>query len=195
MPERRNNNRRTALRATGAARVVAAIGMRLWAKAAHRPVDSLALLGAVAASFVIVVNALFLQSGPHPAPFLANPTPLPQNVESRSNVAAAATLKPAESAPVHSTGGSRTPQTVSARRNDPIAELIGYSIGSPSRVMAVQRALTEFGYGQIRPSGILDEPTSAAIEKFEGEHKLPVTGRLSDRLLSELSALTGRPIE
>ena len=42
--------------------------------------------------------------------------------------------------------------------------------------------LSEFGYGQIKPSGILDEATSAAIEKFEREHKLPVTGRLSDRL-------------
>ena len=61
--------------------------------------------------------------------------------------------------------------------------------------MAVQRVLSEFGYGQIKPSGILDEATSAAIEKFEREHKLPVTGRLSDRLLSELAAMTGRPLD
>ena len=66
---------------------------------------------------------------------------------------------------------------------------------APSRVIAVQRVLSEFGYGQIRPSGVIDEPTRAAIEKFESDHKLPVTGRLSDRLLSELGAMTGRPIE
>ena len=59
----------------------------------------------------------------------------------------------------------------------------------------MQRVLSEFGYGQIRPSGTLDEATSAAIEKFESDHKLPVTGRLSDRLLSELGAMTGHPIE
>jgi hypothetical protein len=61
--------------------------------------------------------------------------------------------------------------------------------------MAVQRALAEFGYGQIKPSGVIDAPTSVAIEKFESEHKLPATGRLSDRLLNELANMTGRPIE
>ena len=35
----------------------------------------------------------------------------------------------------------------------------------------------------------------AAIQKFEADHKLPVTGRLSDRLLSELATMTGRPIQ
>ena len=105
------------------------------------------------------------------------------------------TPKPGDVVPVRPTAGLRTPQPVSARRNDPIAELIGSSFTSSSRVAAVQRVLSEFGYGQMRPSGILDEPTSAAIEKFENERKLPVTGRLSARLLSELSAMTGRPIE
>ena len=34
-----------------------------------------------------------------------------------------------------------------------------------------------------------------AIEKFEREHKLPVTGRVSDRLVSELTAMIGHPVE
>jgi peptidoglycan hydrolase-like protein with peptidoglycan-binding domain len=59
----------------------------------------------------------------------------------------------------------------------------------------VQRALSEFGYGQLRASGTVDEPTSAAIQKFESEHRLPVTGRLSDRLLRELAAMIGHSIE
>ncbi len=59
-----------------------------------------------------------------------------------------------------------------SRRNDPIADLIGPS----PRITAVQRALSDYGYGQIKPSGILDNATIAAIEKFEREHKLPVTG-------------------
>jgi peptidoglycan hydrolase-like protein with peptidoglycan-binding domain len=105
------------------------------------------------------------------------------------------TPKPGEVAAARPTTGSRTLQTASTRRNDPIADLIGSSVGSSSRVMAVQRALAEFGYGQIKPSGVIDAPTSVAIEKFESEHKLPATGRLSDRLLNELANLTGRPIE
>ena len=80
---------------------------------------------------------------------------------------------------------------VAARPNDPIAQFIGMS----SRTMAVQRALSDYGYGQIRPSGILDEPTGAAIERFEREHGLPVTGKISDRLVSELSAMIGHPLD
>ena len=89
----------------------------------------------------------------------------------------------------------RTPQGPSARRNDPIGDLIGSSVTSSARIAAVQRALSEYGYGQLRASGTLDEPTGAAIQKFESEHKLPVTGRLSDRLLHELAAMTGHSIE
>ena len=196
MRKRRNDGRRTAVRAAGAAGLVASIGSRLWAKASYRPVDSLAIVGAVAASLVIVVNAVFLQSGSQPNRFFANPTsPPPQTAESRPNAAVMTAPKPGDVVPVRPTAGLRSPQPVSVRRNDPIAELIGSSFTSSSRVAAVQRVLSEFGYGQIRPSGILDEPTSAAIEKFENERKLPVTGRLSGRLLSELSAMSGRPIE
>jgi peptidoglycan hydrolase-like protein with peptidoglycan-binding domain len=63
------------------------------------------------------------------------------------------------------------------------------------RVIALQRALAEYGYGQIKPSGIIDAETQAAIEKFERERKLPITGQASDRLVRELAAMTGRPLE
>jgi peptidoglycan hydrolase-like protein with peptidoglycan-binding domain len=63
------------------------------------------------------------------------------------------------------------------------------------RVIALQRALAEYGYGQIRASGILDAETQAAIEKFERERKLPITGQASDLVMRELAALTGRPLE
>jgi peptidoglycan hydrolase-like protein with peptidoglycan-binding domain len=76
-------------------------------------------------------------------------------------------------------------------RYDPIAELI-----SPSkRVIAVQRALADFGYGQITPNGNNDADTRAAIEKFERERRLPVTGEISPRVVRELAAMTGRPLE
>jgi peptidoglycan hydrolase-like protein with peptidoglycan-binding domain len=63
------------------------------------------------------------------------------------------------------------------------------------RVIALQRALAEYGYGQIRPSGVIDPETQAAIEKFERERKLPITGLASDRVVRELAAMTGRPLE
>lgn len=76
-------------------------------------------------------------------------------------------------------------------RNDPIAELIAPS----KRVLAIQRALADFGYGQIKLTGVYDPDTRAAIEKFERERKVPVTGQISDRFVRELAAMTGRPLE
>jgi peptidoglycan hydrolase-like protein with peptidoglycan-binding domain len=67
---------------------------------------------------------------------------------------------------------------------------------APSRrVVALQRALAEYGYGQIKPTGIVDVETQAAIEKFERERKLPITGQASERVARELAAITGRPLE
>ena len=62
-------------------------------------------------------------------------------------------------------------------------------------MIALQRALADYGYGQIRPSGVLDGETQAAIEKFERERRLPITGQASDRVVRELAAMTGRPLE
>jgi peptidoglycan hydrolase-like protein with peptidoglycan-binding domain len=77
------------------------------------------------------------------------------------------------------------------KRNDPIAELIAPS----KRVLAIQRALADFGYGQIKSTGLYDPETRTAIEKFERDHRLPVTGQISDRFVRELAAMTGRPLE
>jgi peptidoglycan hydrolase-like protein with peptidoglycan-binding domain len=63
------------------------------------------------------------------------------------------------------------------------------------RVAAVQRALTEYGYGQLKPTGAIGADTQAAILKFERDRKLPVTGQMSDRLVRELTAMIGRPID
>ena len=76
-------------------------------------------------------------------------------------------------------------------RPDPIADLIAPS----PRVTAVQRALNDFGYGPVKATGQYGAETITAIQKFERDRKLPVTGQISPRLLRELSALTGRPLE
>lgn len=111
-----------------------------------------------------------------------------------------------------------TTNATAPRPPDPIAELIAPSTNAPSvsapstttastgassastnsgnkRVVAVQRALSDYGYGQIRPTGILDRETQSAIEHFERGKRMPVTGQISPRLLNELSALSGRPLE
>ena len=63
------------------------------------------------------------------------------------------------------------------------------------RVAAVQRALTQYGYGQLKPTGAVGADTQAAISKFEHARKLPVSGQMSDRLVRELTAMIGHPID
>jgi hypothetical protein len=157
--------------------------LQIWSALIQRPVDTVAIVAAIAMSAIVVVNAVFLQSGVRAAPsFGANKS---SSVKSDS-------LKPLiTSSPARPVATSAGVQPVVVRRNDAIAELIGPS----TRIAAVQRALSEFGYGQIKASGSLDDATSAAIQKFEREHNMPSTGRVSDRLIKELAAMIGRPIE
>jgi peptidoglycan hydrolase-like protein with peptidoglycan-binding domain len=79
----------------------------------------------------------------------------------------------------------------SAPREDPIAGVLT----SSRQVMAVQRALSDYGYGPLKPTGVYDVDTRAAIERFERERKLPITGQISERVTRELVALIGRPLE
>ena len=67
--------------------------------------------------------------------------------------------------------------------------------GGSRRVASVQRALTEYGYGQLKPTGTIGPDTQAAVAKFERDRKIPATGQMSDRMVRELSAMIGHPID
>lgn len=220
----------------------------------RRPMDSLALLAACTASLMIVVNALYLQPGPHPAPIFAVPAPAriketavlprPRPAEANGVKASSQSARPRADlvadmqrelarrgfydGPVDGILGAKTdaairdfeqstgakptgepsedllrqlsrssvkapaPAVAPNARPDPLGDLIA----PPSkRVVAVQRALSDFGYAPLKLTGTLGPETKAAIEKFERERKLPVTGLISDRLMRELAAMTGRPLE
>jgi hypothetical protein len=186
----------------------------------HSPKDLIAGALAFAAVSAIVANATFMQAGHHPSPMFgttisapasvplaaANPLPRPRPVE--------ATLRPADvklaevrsvevkpgaavsviaktnATPVATPARPPAPIPVSSR-SDPVGDLIIAS----RRVAAVQRALTDYGYGQLKPTGTVGSDTLAAIQKFERDRKLPITGQMSDRLVRELSAATGRAID
>jgi Putative peptidoglycan binding domain len=188
------------MRAVGAGGVLL---VDLWDRATARPVDFVAVVVAAAMSAVVVLNALYLQTGSRSARYFT--PPLAAAPGSAGGMASSATQITAQvtgtTAPkqaeqiiaTHSIANAAVaPQPVAARRDDPIADLIA---PQPSpRVTAVQRALSEYGYGQIKLSGVLDEPTMAAIERFEREHKMPVTGHISERLVSQLTVLVGHSL-
>jgi len=204
-----------------------------------------------AAIFAIVINALFLQKGPHPAPIFAPRSLLQQEatlpprlsgtsshvasdlaaqarVQLIANIQRELSRKSFYDGPADGIWGSKTdaavrdfvqasslkvnpeanenllraissyvpkPATAAVASNplpaDPIAKLIAPS----KRIVSIQRALADFGYGQIKATGVYDPETRGAIEKFERDYRLPVTGQISDRLVRELAAMTGRPLE
>jgi Putative peptidoglycan binding domain len=147
----------------------------------------------------------------------ANPLPRPRPVEADASISE---LKPAEpkaadlkasdlkvsdpktsdpmanlvratsAAPVATSGVPRPPASI------PVSTSSDAVSGAGSRrIAAVQRALTEYGYGQLKPTGTVGSDTQAAIQKFERARKIPVTGQMSDRLVRELAAMIGHPID
>jgi hypothetical protein len=188
----------------------------------HSPKDLIAGVLAFAAVSAIIANAMFMQAGHHPSPMFGapasvplatNPLPRPRPVEATLRPAdvklaevRAAEVRPAEAkpaaavsviaktnaAPVAAATIARPPAPIPvSSRSDPVGDLIIAS----RRVAAVQRALTDYGYGQLKPTGTAGSDTQAAIQKFERDRKLPITGQMSDRLVRELSTVTGRAID
>jgi len=214
-------------RKRASAAVAEAADERAWLMRAvlYSPKDLFAGLLACAAGSAIVVNAVFLQSGPHPAPMFgsivaippalasSNPLPRPRPMEADISPFDPKVIetRPAETR-ASETRAAET-KSVDARSDqkyaDPLADLVKSVSGgqgtprTPStqqggnarRVAAVQRALTEYGYGQLKPTGMVGSDTQAAIQKFERERKLPVSGQISDRLVRELAIVIGHPIE
>jgi hypothetical protein len=181
----------------------------------HSPKDMVAGALAFAAVSAIIGNALFLQAGHHPAPMFGSviaipatgaapvsplPRPRPSDVaikladmpsepkpvESKASDPLASLVKATTAAPVMPSTVARPPAPIPAATTNP---------SGSRKVAAVQRTLTEYGYGQLKPTGTVGADTQAAIQKFERERKIPATGQMSDRLVHELTAMTGRPID
>jgi len=169
--------------------------MRLFLR---NPRDTIAGAVAVIAVLAIIVNALFLQAGRHPSPMFGSTIVLPQT-PAPPRVAAV----PTEAAsplplPRPRPSESDAPLVEQPKSDDPVGNLVSATsipAADSSRVAAVQRALTEYGYGQIKPTGTIGADTQAAIQRFERERKMPITGQMSDRLVRELALATGRPIQ
>ncbi|MEJ8571325.1 peptidoglycan-binding domain-containing protein [Microbaculum marinum] len=61
-------------------------------------------------------------------------------------------------------------------------------------IEAVQTILADLGYAPGSIDGQIGPSTKRAIEDFEVDRGLPMTGRISKRLLEELSAVSGVPL-
>ncbi len=93
------------------------------------------------------------------------------------------------------------PQAKTAAR-DPIAEMIRMggpvpvppaNVGRPDTgdiVLSGQRALARLGYS-VKVDGVMGSGTRQAIERFEQDRRLPVTGEFNARTIRELSSHSG----
>ena len=170
----------------------------------RNPLDVIAIVLLLAAAGAILVNALYRQPGPHPAPiFSVKPRPVatePAEIVPplpRTRPAAPLAVKqdaaaPAQPAPAEAQRAPVKSEAPRVTRIDPIADILA---GPSPRVAALQRALNDFGYGPLKATGTYGSDTIAAVKKFERDRKMTVTGQISPRLLQELSTLTGKPIE
>jgi Putative peptidoglycan binding domain len=157
-----------------------------------------------------------------PAPALASASPLPRPRPLEADAMLAEPKPGLESRPAVEPRLASEPKPAEPRQADPLTNLVKATSAAPvapssalrppapippashaetlassgsRRVAAVQRALTEYGYGQLKPTGTVGSDTQAAIQKFERTRKLPVTGQMSDRLVRELTAMIGHPID
>jgi hypothetical protein len=156
------------------------------------PREAVGLFVATGAMTIIVINALFWQTGPHPAPIFATRS-VTKTTSAPAKVVPAPLPAPVAMPPErpHAMTRGETAAAPSKSHADPIAQLLEPA----NEVRAVQRVLTAFGYGQIRPTGVMGPDTREAIRKFERSRKLPVTGDLSDALLRELTKMNGGPLQ
>jgi hypothetical protein len=158
---------------------------------------------------------------PAPAQAPANPLPRPRPVDAdRSD---ATTPEPKAPEPRAVEIKAAEPRAADVRGADPLTNLVKATSAAPiatssiprppapipvssrsdstlspggsRRVAAVQRALTEYGYGQLKPTGTVGPDTQAAIVKFERERKIPATGQMNERLVRELAAMIGHSID
>lgn len=177
-----------------------------WRLAARRPSHTLFALLLVSGASAFGWNVLMRQTARHPHPLFAKVEPAPEPPR-RPEILLAPPLpvpRPetaSVSSPPRPAPDARPKPVVASA--DPIGALLrtGESPAPPvdtrpnPRVVIVQKALAKLGYGPIEADGLMGTTTRGALERFERDKKLPVTGALGRRTTRQLAQLSGFSIE
>ncbi|HEX8666687.1 MAG TPA: peptidoglycan-binding domain-containing protein [Beijerinckiaceae bacterium] len=176
--------------------------------AVRRPAVAFGTVMVLAAFAAVALNALAWQTARHPAPMFPRgaepalrrpvlvPAPLPP-----ARPPEVAAVPPAAAPTVPTTAPTTAPPAAKPAGRDPIGDLIRgvdpttVASKDAAKVAAAQKALTKLNYGALKSDGVIGPGTRQAIEKFERDRRLPVTGELGPRTVRELSAQAGMPIE
>lgn len=94
------------------------------------------------------------------------------------------------------TPDNTVPDTPPPQPVDQIAALINGNANTPApaagpqpdkRLLSVEKALANQGYGPLKVDGFMSKETRSAIGRFEKDHSVPVTGQVSERLIQALT--------
>jgi hypothetical protein len=153
---------------------------------------------------------LFRSFAPEPRAQAETQAPLPparpQAVAAQAQLQAAqlqaAPLQSAQPAPAHAPASAKPaaakpaaakPEPAHAEKRDAIGALLGKgphketpkTEDADKNVLTAQRALAKLGFA-LRPDGKMGGATKQAIQKFERDNHLPVTGEVTQKLLRKL---------
>lgn len=185
----------------------------------RKPTQTFGILGLIALMGGAVVNVMFLQEARHPHPLFgktvetqaprgavspiappvqqaAVPAPAPRP----ASFTPAQVEKPVARAPIAEPVESVKEQPKS---RDAIAALIRGNVpqvaattapDASKTVLAAQKALVKLGF-VLKPDGVMGGTTRQAIEIYERNHKMPVRGDLTPKIMGLLSAESGIRVE
>ena len=189
--------------AGGVARGAAAVLMR-------RPGLVLLTLAVLGGGGLFGWNALTQQTGKHPAPLFGKavdvPPPMPPRRAEATPAPIPAPRPEIATASLQTASIDSMPAARPAPAGDTIGALIRASDGTArqgepgkaaegARVLTAQRALAKLGYGPIKADGIFGGTTRQALQRFEKDRNLPVTGELAPRTLKQLASASGIRVE
>ena len=163
---------------------------------------AIGMSGALAVA--IMVNALVLQKGHHPAPLFGKAIvlgPTPTAKPAPELRAVAEVEAPVAPQPMPASVPRHAAEQPATGTGDPIGQLIDGKAPAAAApkvdsktVAGAQRALAKLGF-TLKPSGTVGPQTRKAIEAFERDRHLPVNGELTHRLVRVLAAESGIKID
>ncbi|GAB4514669.1 MAG: peptidoglycan-binding protein [Roseibium sp.] len=76
----------------------------------------------------------------------------------------------------------------------PGQETVASDVDADPRLMKIQKALSELGYGPLKADGLMGANTTAAIRRFEFDRGLPLTGEPGPEVIERLEMISGRSL-
>lgn len=162
---------------------------------------NLALPAIMAVATMIVMNAVVGQDGKHPAPIGDNgqhqkisksKTPIVKSkyLKRKSNPVKTAVVSPRtkpKNANAKSKGDGIGQLLKAVGNKEKNTTLVAAKSLEDKKVRFVQTRLAELGYSPGPVDGVFGQKTRDAIEEFENDRQIPITGEISRALIKALS--------